>query len=316
MSLFSDSVSSDLLRVGWIGLGAMGVEMARNLQAHRTAAGLSPISVYNRTASKCEQLAQFGAIVCGSASEVADASDVVFLSLFNGDTVKTVVTEILDNSSGERPLLIADLTTVHPDSTRWILDDLARRRRELLLSRPVEFCQTPVWGAPPAAKAAKLVFVSSGASWRVLESLAVPAFAHTAIDCGEDAVRAAKFKVLGNFMIASIVEALGEAMAVAEEVGVGRELYLEFVKEMLPVPPAYAYARKMAEENGEAAKTQVGFTVLGGMKDVGYAIDLAKSAGMRLPIAELALEHLQWVKDKGDPNWDWSSLAFALRKRY
>ncbi|KAJ2371019.1 hypothetical protein H4S02_009699 [Coemansia sp. RSA 2611] len=314
MSLFSDCVASDKLRVGWIGLGAMGVEMARNLQVHRAKTGLSPISVYNRTLSKCEQLAQLGAQVCGSAAEVANASDVVFLSLFSGDTVKSIVAEILDNSSGEQPLLIADLTTVHPDSTQWILDDLARRRRELLLPRPVEFSQTPVWGAPAAAKAAKLVFVSSGASRRVLESLAVPAFAHRAIDCGEDGVRAAKFKVLGNFMIASIVEALGEAMAVAEEVGVGRELYLEFVREMLPVPPALAYAKKMTDENGEASKTQVGFTVLGGMKDVGYAVDLAKSVGMRLPIAELALEHLQWVKAKGDPNWDWSSLAFALRK--
>ncbi|KAJ1925001.1 hypothetical protein GGI09_003463 [Coemansia sp. S100] len=315
MSLFS-SCAVDKLRVGWIGLGAMGGEMARNLQAHRTALGLSPISVYNRTASKCDALAKLGAQACGSASDVANASDVVFLSLFDGDAVKSVFAEILDNSAaGMQPLLIADLTTVHPDSTRWVLDELDRRRRECALPRPVEFSQTPVWGAPPAAKAARLVFVSSGASRSVLESLAVPAFARTAIDCGDDVVRAAKFKILGNFMIASTVETLGEAMAVAEETGIGRELYLEFVKEMFPIPPAVGYATKMTEERGEASKTNVGFTVRGGIKDVGYAIDLAKSVGMRLPIAELALEHLQWVNDKGDPNWDWSSLAFALRKK-
>ncbi|KAJ2757274.1 hypothetical protein GGI19_000208 [Coemansia pectinata] len=314
MSLFSDCIV-DNLRVGWIGLGAMGGEMARNLQVYRTAAGLSPISVYNRTVSKCDKLATLGAQVYASASDVASVSDVVFLSLFNGEAVKSVVTEILNSSSCTQPLLIADLTTVHPDSTQWVLDELDRRRRESLLLRPVEFSQTPVWGAPPAAKAAKLVFVSSGASRSVLESLAVPAFARTAIDCSDDPVRAAKFKILGNFMIASIVETLGEAMAVAEETGIGRELYLEFVKEMFPVPPAVGYAAKMTEDGGEASKTQVGFTVLGGMKDVGYAIDLAKSVGMRLPIAELALEHLQWVNDKGDPNWDWSSLAFALRKK-
>ncbi|KAJ2404789.1 hypothetical protein GGF41_007160 [Coemansia sp. RSA 2531] len=294
----------------------MGGEMARNLQAHRTALGLSPISVYNRTASKCDALAMLGAQACGSASDIANASDVVFLSLFDGDAVKSVVTEILDSSAtGMQPLLIADLTTVHPDSTQWVLDELDRRRRECALPRPVEFSQTPVWGAPPAAKAARLVFVSSGASRSVLASLAVPAFARAAIDCGDDVVRAAKFKILGNFMIASTVETLGEAMAVAEETGIGRELYLEFVKEMFPIPPAVGYATKMAEEGGDASKTNVGFTVRGGIKDVGYAIDLAKSAGMRLPIAELALEHLQWVNDKGDPNWDWSSLAFALRKK-
>ncbi|KAJ2807471.1 hypothetical protein H4S07_003584 [Coemansia furcata] len=314
MSLFTNCVVSKL-RVGWIGLGAMGGEMARNLQVYRTKTGLSPISVYNRTASKCEQVAGLGATVCGTAVEVANTSDVVFLSLFNGDAVKAVVTEILDNVSGSQPLLIADLTTVHPDSTQWMLDEVERRRREALLLRPVEFSQTPVWGAPPAAKAAKLVYVSSGPSRLVLKELAVPSFARTAIDCGDDAVRAAKFKILGNFMIASVVETLGEAMAVAEETGVGRELYLEFVKEMFPAPSAVGYATKLTADNGEAPKTQVGFTVLGGMKDVGYAIDLANSVGMRLPIAELALEHLQWVKDKGDPSWDWSSLAYALRKQ-
>ncbi|KAJ2484073.1 hypothetical protein IWW47_005726 [Coemansia sp. RSA 2052] len=296
----------------------MGAEMARNLQAHRMAQDLSPISVYNRTAAKCEPIAALGAKVYASASEVANASDVVFLSLFNDDAVKSVITDILnslDKNSSEQPLLIADLTTVHPDSAQWILDELARRQREpTRLPRPVEFSQTPVWGAPPAAKAAKLVFVSSGASRSVLEALAVPAFARMAIDCGDDPVRAAKFKILGNFMIASVIESLSEAMAVAEETGIGRELYLEFVKAMFPVAPFVGYATKMTEEGGEASKTQVGFTVVGGMKDVGYAIDLAKSVGMRLPIAELALEHLQYVKDNGDSNWDWSSLAYALRK--
>ncbi|KAJ1784756.1 hypothetical protein LPJ59_006289, partial [Coemansia sp. RSA 2399] len=130
----------------------------------------------------------------------------------------------------------------------------------------------------------------------------------------KDQAAAAKFKIMGNFMIGAVIESLGEAMAVAHEIGVGRETYLEFVKEVFPVPPVLGYAAKMVDQGGEAAKTQVGFTVPGGMKDVGYAIDVAKSVGMRLPVAELAYEHLQWVKDNGNPDWDWSSLAYALRK--
>ncbi|KAJ2894629.1 hypothetical protein GGI21_005260 [Coemansia aciculifera] len=323
MSLLSTGVGK--LRVGWVGLGAMGSAMARNLQEYRIAQGLSPIGVYNRTQAKCDQVAALGAKVYESPSDVANASDVVFLSLFNDAAVKSVVTEILDSlksaSTSEQqqqqvtPLLIADLTTVHPDSTQWVVDEVARRHRESLLSRPVEFSQTPVWGAPPAAKAARLIYITSGTSRSVLEALAVPAFARMAIDCGDDAVRAAKFKILGNFMIAAAVEALGEAMAVAEETGIGRELYLEFIKAMFPVAPVVEYAAKMTDDGGEASKTRINFSVTGGMKDVGYAVDLAKSVGMRLPIAELALEHLQYVKDNGDSNWDWSSLAFALRKK-
>ncbi|KAJ2308750.1 hypothetical protein IWW55_000253 [Coemansia sp. RSA 2706] len=310
--LSSDTAS---VRVGWIGLGTMGLEMARNLQRHRASTGQTPITVYNRTQSKCAAVVEHGAHTVTSPAQVADASDVVFLSLLNDQAVKSVVTEILDALTvSSAPLLIADTTTVHPDTTQWVLDQISQRQQQL--RRPVKFCQTPVWGAPPAAKAAQLVFVvSAGDDNSALAAIAVPAFARTTLDCGGDSLKAARFKVLGNFMIGAIIESLGEAFAVAHETGVGRELYLDFVKEVLPVPPVLGYARKMVEENGDAAKTQVGFNVRGGMKDVSYAIDVAKSAGMTLPVAELAHEHLQWVLDNGDESWDWSSLAYALRKQ-
>ncbi|ORX69133.1 NAD(P)-binding protein [Linderina pennispora] len=305
------------LRVGLIGLGNMGLAMAINLQKHRAANGLSPISINNRTISKCAQVEELGAVARDTPGSVAANSDVVFLSLVNDAAVKDIVTQLLDSlkddSSTER-LLIADTTTVHPSTTQWVLEEISRRQSEY--TRPVSFAQTPVWGAPPAAKAAMLVFVTSGEAEGVLGEIAVPAFARVAISCGTDQIKAARYKILGNFMIASVIESLGEAMAVAEEAGIGRELYFEFIKEVFPVPPVMGYALKMVADNGEASKTQVGFNVPGGMKDVGYAIDVAREAGMRLPIAELAYEHLQWVKDNGGEKWDWSSLAYALRKEH
>ncbi|KAI7821432.1 NAD binding domain of 6-phosphogluconate dehydrogenase-domain-containing protein [Kickxella alabastrina] len=307
------------LRIGFVGLGTMGQAMALNMQAHRTASGNLSISVYNRTASKAKAVEDQGATVCASPAEVAARSDVVFLSLFDGDAVQKVIAEILnsltDTTDGvaEHPLVIADTTTVHPSVTKHIIELVAGRQASL--RRRVEFSQTPIWGTPPAAVAANLVIVVSGTAAELVEAVAVPAIAHTAINCGPDGVRAAKFKVLGNFMIAAIIESLGEAMAVAEQNEIGRELYLEFIKHVMPIAPVVGYAAKMVDQGGEASKTQVNFTVPGGMKDVGYAIDMAKDVGMRLHVAELAYEHLQWVVDNGDSNWDWSSLAFALRKQ-
>ncbi|KAJ1932420.1 hypothetical protein FBU59_006376 [Linderina macrospora] len=310
-------MSAQNLRVGLIGLGNMGLAVATNLQKHRAANGLSPISVNNRTMSKCAPVVELGAVARDTPGSVAANSDIVFLSLVNDAAVKDIVTQILDslkNDASTERLIIADTTTVHPTTTQWVLDEISRRQSEY--TRPVSFAQTPVWGAPPAAKAGMLVFVTSGEAEDVLSQVAVPAFAKVAISCGADQVKAARFKILGNFMIASIIESLGEAMAVAEETGIGRELYFEFIKQVFPIPPVMGYAQKMVAENGEASKTQVGFNVPGGMKDVGYAIDIAKEAGMRLPVAELAYEHLQWVKDNGSENWDWSSLAYALRKEH
>ncbi|KAJ2497237.1 hypothetical protein GGH96_005261 [Coemansia sp. RSA 1972] len=304
-------MEASTVRIGWIGLGTMGLEMARNLQQHRASTDQSPITVYNRTQAKCALVAEHGAHTAASPASIAQTSDVVFLSLRDDHAVKKVVTELLDNVALDKPLLIADLTTVHPSTTQWALDKASQAHSKL-----VAFCQTPVWGAPPAARSASLVYVTSGSNSdsALLADIAVPAFARTTIACA-DSVRAAKFKIMGNFMIAGILETLGEAMAVAHESGVSRELYLEFIKAMLPVAPVLGYAHKMADEGGEASKTQVGFNIHGGMKDVGYAIDVAQSAGLKLPVAELAHKHLQWVLDNGDENWDWSSLAFALRKQ-
>ncbi|KAJ1883277.1 hypothetical protein H4R99_000601 [Coemansia sp. RSA 1722] len=316
----ASEVSTDGLRIGFIGLGTMGQAMALNLQAHRISTNNPPISVYNRSIAKTQLLKEKGATVYETPTKIAANSDVIFLSLFNGDSVKQVIAEILDSlttttepSTQETPsLVISDLTTVHPSVSTWVMEQLEDRKKTL--TRPVYFSQTPVWGAPPVAVSGKLVIVVSGEKRHLIRDIAVPAFARASIDCGPQVARAARFKILGNFMIASIIESLGEAMAVADQTDIGRELYLEFIKQVLPVPSYIGYASKMVDDNGEASKTQVGFTVPGGMKDIGYAIDVAKDAGMRLPIAELAYEHLQWVMDNGDPNWDWSSLAYALRK--
>ncbi|KAJ2779538.1 hypothetical protein GGI15_003842 [Coemansia interrupta] len=310
------TVSTAGLRIGFIGLGNMGQAMALNMQAHRVDNGNPPISVYNRTPSRTLPLSEKGAIVCESPSAVAASSDVVFMSLFNGDSVKQVLAQIFDSLVGcpanDRPLVIADTTSVHPETSRWVVSQLAARQASF--GRRVEFSQTPVWGVPRAAMAGKLVIVTSGTERKLVEAVAVPAIARLALDCGADVSRAAKFKILGNFMIGAIMESLAEAMAVAEETGIGRELYLDFVKEMFPVPPVVVHATMMAAQNGEAAKHQVNLNVPGAMKDVCAAIDVAGEAGMRLPIAELVREHLQWVMDNGDSSWDCTSLAFALRK--
>ncbi|KAJ2806978.1 hypothetical protein H4R20_001470 [Coemansia guatemalensis] len=313
MSLPKDAAAA---RIGWIGLGTLGQVMALKLQQHRAAASLSPLAVYNRTQSKCAAVEQAGANVAATVTEVALCSNVLFLSLFDDQSVKTVVGQIINFYTSANctetaePLLIADTTTVQPQTTEWVKEQI----RHPALRRPIEFSQTPVWGAPPAARAAQLVLVTSSKHEQLLRSIAVPAIARTTIDCGDDPARAAKFKIMGNFMIASAIEALGEAYAVAHESGISRELYLKFVEEVLPAPPIVGYARKMAEEGGEASKSQVGFTVRGGLKDVGYAIDVAENVGMTLPIAQLARQHLEWVLDNGEADWDWSSLAFALRK--
>ncbi|KAJ2851658.1 hypothetical protein IWW36_000981 [Coemansia brasiliensis] len=286
----------------------MGIEMACNLQKYRKQQGHSSIIVYNRTKSKCQTVAELGAQAAASVAEVVQTSDLLFLSLFGDHAVKQTVTDIL-TCNLQSPLLIADTSTISPDTTKELLQ-LIRDS-----AKPVKFCQTPVWGIPAAAKAAQLVFVlSAGSDNNALTEITVPAIARTTLDCGDDPVKAVQFKILGNFLISSTLEAVSEGMAVVREAGISPDLYLQFIKEMMPARSIVGHASKLVEDDGEASKTNVAFSVAGGMKDVKHAIGVAESVGMKLPIAELTLQHLQWVADNGDANWDWSALAYALRK--
>ncbi|KAI9475332.1 hypothetical protein BX667DRAFT_498410 [Coemansia mojavensis] len=293
-------------RIGWVGLGRMGIEMACNMQKHRREHGLSSITVYNRTESKCQAVAELGARAASSLLEAVQASDLLFFSLFGDDAVKQTVADVLACDM-QSPLLIADTSTISPDTTKEILNLIETS------GKPVKFCQTPVWGIPAAAKAAQLVFVlSAGTNNAALTEITVPAIARTTLDCGDDPVKAAQFKIMGNFLISSTLEAVSEGMAVVREAGISPNLYLQFIKEMMPAKSIVGHASKLV--NDEASKTDVAFSVAGGMKDVRHAIGVAESVGMKLPIAELTLQHLQWVADNGDASWDWSALAYALRK--
>ncbi|KAJ2455082.1 hypothetical protein EV183_001011 [Coemansia sp. RSA 2336] len=300
------AIDTKTVRIGWIGLGKMGIEMACNMQRHRKEHGLSDITVYNRTASKCQAVVELGAQAASSLLEVVQASDLLFFSLFGDDAVKQAMADILA-SDIQSPLLIADTSTISPDTTKEILKLIEAARK------PVKFCQTPVWGIPAAARAAQLVFVlSAGTDNAALTEIVVPAIARTTLDCGDDPVKAVQFKILGNFLISSTLEAVSEGMAVVREAGISPGLYLQFIKEMMPARSIVGHASKLVDD--EASKKDVAFSVAGGMKDVRHAIGVAESVGMKLPIAELTLQHLQWVADNGDVNWDWSALSYALRK--
>jgi len=70
------------VRLGWIGLGSMGIEMARNIQKHiANSAGSPPLKVYNRTASRCDGVVELGGVACQSVAQVVEGCDVVFLSV-------------------------------------------------------------------------------------------------------------------------------------------------------------------------------------------------------------------------------------------
>lgn len=282
------------MKVGFIGLGSMGLPMARNL----IQAG-HEVFLYNRTRSRAEELAREGGHVVNSPAEAAAAG--------------VVMTMVADDRAldecvfGDRGILAAlPVEGVHI-TTSTISTALSRRLEEAHQERGQSFVAAPVFGRPEAAKAARLVVVAAGPVEAIercrplLEAVGKKLFV-----VGPHAPAANTVKIAGNFLIAAMLEGLGEAFALVRKAGIGPVEFLEVVNGSLFQSPIYEnYGRLIAEQRYEPA----GFKLRLGLKDVRLALAAAEEAAVPMPLASLVHDHLLAALARGHGEKDWAALA-------
>ena len=136
-------------KIGWIGAGRMGFEMARRL-----AKGGCDIAVWNRTRAKAEPLAKDGAKIVDSIPDLAGC-DIVFCMVSTYDDVREVLAGPKGLLSGSaKPRMVVECSSISLDGSA----DL----RKILSAKGVELLSAPVSGNAKVIKAGKLTFVVSG----------------------------------------------------------------------------------------------------------------------------------------------------------
>lgn len=120
------------MRVGFIGLGIMGLPMTKNI----LKAGFA-VTVYNRTRSKCDEVAKLGAKVANSPKEVAEQSDVIITMVSDTPDVQEVILGENGVIHGVRPgSIVVDMSTISPSATREIAKEL-EKKGVMMLDAPV-----------------------------------------------------------------------------------------------------------------------------------------------------------------------------------
>ena len=209
------------MKIGFIGLGNMGAAMAANL----LKAGHEVIA-YNRSPGKVAALVEQGA---SAAAAVGDAfqGDLVVTMLANDDAVGAVTF----GDDGVVASLPAGAVHV---SSSTISVAMAQRLTEAHGEAGQGFVAAPVFGRPEAAAAAKLFVVAAGSPGAVdTVSPVFDAMGQRTFVVGEDPQAANLVKISGNFLIASVIESLGEAMALVGKSGVDKQQYLELLTSTL-----------------------------------------------------------------------------------
>ncbi|RCS30535.1 NAD(P)-dependent oxidoreductase [Rhodanobacter denitrificans] len=287
------------MKVGFIGLGAMGSAMASNL----LAAGHT-LTVWNRSVAATEPLASLGAKVAKTADRAVQG-EVLCSMLANDQAVREV---FLDGG-----LLDAmDPGIVHVNHAT-ISVALAQELAAEHGKRGLEYVAAPVFGRPDMAAAAKLNIVVAGkpAAVERIRPL-LEAMGSRVWLLGEAPERANVVKIAGNFMLASAIESMAEATALTRAYGVGAADFLDVMTNTLFAAPAYqGYGKLIAEQRFKPA----GFALPLGCKDVGLALAAGEAQRVPLPFAGVLRDALLEALAAGDEQLDWSALALVAARR-
>jgi len=282
------------MKVGFIGLGHMGVGMAANLLKAR-----QNVIVYNRTPTKVEALVAQGA---KAAASVADAC--------GGDAVMTM---LADDNAVERVVfgdggVISSLSggAIHISSST-ISVALSARLEAAHAKAGQRFVAAPVFGRPDVAAAGQLFVVAAGAPDAVeAAALLFDAIGQKTFIVSETPKAANLVKLSGNFLIASVIEAVGEAMALIGKAGVDRRQYLDILTSTLFDAPVYkTYGGLIADGKFEPA----GFAAPLGHKDIRLTLAAAEDLRVPMPLASLLRDRFLTLLAHGGDKLDWSAIG-------
>lgn len=275
------------MRIGFIGLGAMGSAIARNL-----AAGGHEVIAWNRSGGEVEGVRMVG------SPEGALQAEVLMTMLSDDDAIRSVV-------------LDSDLLARAPSGLVHVVQSTisVAFAHELVAAHEragVTYVSAPVLGRPDAAAAGQLNVLAAGPA-EAIERLR-PVFAiigQRLWELGEESPRANAAKVACNMMITMAIEAMAEAVVLTEANGLDREGFFEVILGTLFGSRSYQiYSANIAKEAYEP-----GFKATLGLKDLRLAKEAAADASRALPMLDAVHRRMQETVDAGLGEKDWSIMA-------
>jgi 3-hydroxyisobutyrate dehydrogenase-like beta-hydroxyacid dehydrogenase len=282
------------MKVGLIGLGNMGSGMAASLLK-----GGHDVTVYNRTPSKAQALVGQGARY---AAQVADAC--------RGEAVITMLADDLAVESvvfGDAGVIKSLARGAIHISSSTISVALSEKMAAAHAASGQGFVSAPVFGRPEAAAAAKLFITAAGAPDAV--DACMPLFesiGQRTFRFGDNAPDANLIKLSGNFLISSVIEALGEALALVGKAGLDQHQYVDFLTSTLFNAPVYkTYGGLIADKKFVPA----GFAAPLGFKDNRLVLAAAEKLRVPLPLASLIYNRFLTLLARGGESLDWSAFS-------
>lgn len=285
-------------RIGWIGLGKMGVPMSKNLVKKGY-----PVTVYNRTKEKTKELAAEGAKVAESPKALAADSDVI-ISMISDDPALEEVS-IGKNGAFEGAkagTIYIDMSTVSPVSSA--------RVAEVAEKKGIKYLRAPVSGSTALAAAGTLTIFASGPKGaydqctEIFGSMGQKVF-H--VGSGDEA---RYLKLLLNMMVGITSAMAGEALVFGKRGGMNWEQMIDIIGASVVASPLVNYKAQMLKSRNFSAM----FTIDQIAKDFDIALETGRSANVPMPMTALVRQFYEALRAKGKGNIDFFGLVTLLEE--
>jgi 3-hydroxyisobutyrate dehydrogenase-like beta-hydroxyacid dehydrogenase len=282
------------MQVGLIGLGNMGSGIAKSLlrAGHR-------VTVFNRTRARAEKLRTDGADVAASIAKACRG--------------EAVLTMLADDAAVEATALGRDgiLQSLPEGGIHVSLSTISVALSDKLTTEHQQGGQTfvaaPVFGRPEAAESGKLAVVAAGPRQTVEKCKPLfEAMGPKLLVVSEQPSKANVVKLTGNFLIATVLESLSEALAFARKSEIDPATLMDFLTSTLFTAPVYkTYGGLIVDGNHD----QVGFALPLGLKDIRLVLQAAEARSVPMPIASVLRDRFVTAIARGNQDKDWSVLG-------
>ena len=289
-------------KIGWIGAGRMGYEMALRL-----AKGGCDLTVWNRTRAKAEPLARYGAKIADKLSALADC-DVVFCMVATYTDVKEVVagkggllSGTKESGKGRKdkrraPRVLVECSSISLEGSAEL--------REILAAHGCALLAAPVSGNAKVIKAGKLSFVCSGPK-AVFDEVAplLKLIAPAASYVGEGEL-ARIVKICHNVFLGVVIQSLSEITVLAQKAGVPRHAFLDFINQSV-MGSVFSRYKTPALVNLDFKVT---FTPTLLRKDLDLGLDAGRRFEVPMPLASITRDLIQSMIGSGLTEQDFATL--------
>jgi 3-hydroxyisobutyrate dehydrogenase len=282
-------------KLGWIGTGRMGFEMARRL-----AKSGCDLSVWNRTRAKADPLAKDGAKIVDSLPELAPC-DIVFCMVSTYDDVKEVIAGpkgLLSKAKGKggAPRMVVECSSISLEGSAEL--------RKILDARGVELLSAPVSGNAKVIKAGKLTFVVSGP--KAAYDAAAPHL--DMMGQGSSYVGEGELsrivKICHNVMLGVVTQCMAEITVLAQKAGVPRHAFLDFLNKSV-MGSTFTRYKAPAFVNLDFHVT---FTPYLLRKDMDLGLEAGRKFEVPMPLASVTRDLIQAMMGAGMTEEDFSTL--------